>query len=209
MAKTKKIIAFVAAAIAALGMCFFSACSKKDSAGNANQSVSYSFSISKTSLSLEAGQSEKLECRYGDKKISFSSSDEQVARVSEDGTVTAVAVGVAYISAKAEGTDGAEKMCKVTVIQSDYTVSIDREGEIILLIGEAPVTLDFKATVYRNGEETSFAATFTITPAGCETDVRGGTARVTFSEVGEYVLTAAYKNASAKINIRVTDRIAD
>lgn len=209
MVKTKKIIAFVAAVIVAVCMCLFSACAKNNSGDNSNQTVSYSFSISKTSLSLEVGQSEKLECRYGDKKIYFLSSDEQVARVSEDGTITAVSVGVAYISAKAEGVADAEKMCKVTVIQSDYVVLIDQESEIVVLIGDAPVTLDFRATVYKNGEETSLAATFTIAPAGCKTVVSDGTARVTFSEIGEYVLTAEYGNALATINIKVIDQIAE
>ena len=155
------------------------------------------------------GQSEKLECRYGDKKIYFLSSDEQVARVSEDGTITAVSAGVAYITAKAEGVADAEKMCKVTVIQSDYVVLFDQESEIVVLIGDAPVTLDFRATVYKNGEETSLAATFTIAPAGCKTVVSDGTARVTFSEIGEYVLTAEYGNALATINIKVIDQIAE
>ena len=118
-------------------------------------------------------------------------------------------MGVAYISAKAEGVADAEKMCKVTVIQSDYVVLIDQESEIVVLIGDAPVTLDFRATVYKNGEETSLAATFTIAPAGCKTVVSDGTARVTFSEIGEYVLTAEYGNALATINIKVIDQIAE
>ena len=103
MVKTKKFIGFILAVIVSLGLCLFSACAKNGGTKDAPQTVSYNFFISSTALSLEKGQSEKLECRYGDKQIVFTSSDTQVALVDQNGTVTAVAVGEAYITAKAEG----------------------------------------------------------------------------------------------------------
>ena len=97
MVKTKKIIGFILAIIATIGVCCLTAC-KKDEAKNADPKTTYGFAISKTEMTLESGQSEKLECRYGDKKIVFSSSDDNIATVAADGTVTAVNAGVAYRS---------------------------------------------------------------------------------------------------------------
>ena len=213
MANLRKISVLLCAVIALLGACFFAACSAKTDNGaeneNAERNESYSFAISKTELNLEVGESERLECRYGDKKIVFSTSDEKVATVSENGTVTAVSAGVAYITAKAEGADNAEKMCKVTVIKSDYSVKIDREAVITAVIKDASVMLDFTATVYRNGEKTSFIAKFSVSPAGCETINYGNTARITFSSVGTYVVRAEYGNASVSVTVNVVDSIGE
>ena len=210
MVKTKKIIGIILAAIVTLGLCLFSACSGGGSGSkDAPKTVSYNFFISETALSLEEGESEKLECSYGDKKIVFSSSDEAIARVSEDGTVTAVSSGEAYIAARAEGVSGAEKICKVTVVKNVYVVELDRSGEIAAVLNGGSVTLDFAATVYVNGEKSDLAATFSVMPEGCALKAEGNTARVTFSAAGEYELTASYKNASAKITVKVTDSIAD
>ena len=110
MAKTKRIIGFIVAVIALASACLLSACSKKE---DKNKTTEYSFNIGKSSVSLEVGDSEKLECRYGDSKIIFTSSDASVATVTEDGTVTAVSEGTAYVTASAEGVEGASKICKV------------------------------------------------------------------------------------------------
>ena len=210
MVKTKKIIGIILAAIVTLGLCLFSACSGGGSGSkDAPQTVSHNFFLSETSLSLEEGESAKLECRYGDKKIVFSSSDEAIARVSEDGTVTAVSAGEAYIAARAEGVADAEKICKVTVIKNVYVVELDRTGEITAVLSGGSVTLDFAATVYVNGEKSDLAATFSVMPEGCALKTEGNTARVTFSAAGEYELTASYKNATAKITVKVTDNIVD
>ena len=61
MVKTKKFIGFILAVIVSLGLCLFSACSKNGGTKDAPQTVSYNFFISSTALSLEKGQSEKLE----------------------------------------------------------------------------------------------------------------------------------------------------
>lgn len=207
MVKTKKFIGFILAVIVSLGLCLFSACSKNGGTKDAPQTVSYNFFISSTALSLEKGQSEKLECRYGDKQIVFTSSDTQVALVDQNGTVTAVAVGETYITAKAEGVAGAEKICKISVIENNYAVTFDRGGEVNAVLGGGQVTLDFTATVYKNGEKSYLTATYEVTPEGCVLKTEGRAARITFSAAGEYVITATYKNASAKITVKVTENI--
>ena len=90
MAKTKRIIGFIVAVVALVGAFALSACSKKEADDSTTE---YSFNIGKTAISLEVGESEKLECRYGDKTIVFVSSDPSVATVAEDGTITALRHG--------------------------------------------------------------------------------------------------------------------
>lgn len=208
MVKTKRIISLIVAIIASMGVCFLSGCFVKKGADNAQGNTSYSFAISKTAVTLEAGQSEKLECRYGDKKIIFSSSDESVATVSQDGTISAKSVGVAYITAKADGVDGAEKMCKVTVVKYEYSVKIDREENITAVIKDKSVTLEFVAAVYRNGEKTDITVKFTVTPAGAAVVADGNTAKVTFSAVGVYTVKAEYAGASATVTVKAVNNVA-
>lgn len=203
MAKTKRIIGFIVAVVALVGAFALSACSKKEADGSTTE---YSFNIGKTAISLEVGESEKLECRYGDKTIVFVSSDPNVATVAADGTITAVAAGTAYVTAGAEGVDGASKICKVTVTKSVYAVSLDRSGEIEALAGTA---LEFNAAVAKNGEKTALVATFTVSPEGCTISADGNTARITFAQPGTYAVKAEYGDASAIVTVTVVGGIAE
>lgn len=209
MVKSKRIISLLIAVIAALGVCFLTACkTATDNGGEADGKITYSFAISKTAVTLEAGQSEKLECRYGDKKIFFSSSDDKIATVSDNGTINAVSAGVAYITAKADGVDGAEKMCKVTVVEYEYSVKIDREESITAVIKDKAVTLDFVAIVYKNGEKSDLIVNFTVNPDGANLVVSGNTARVTFSATGEYTVKAEYAGKTATVTVKVVNDVA-
>lgn len=208
MVKTKRIIGLLVAVIAALGVSFLTSCGKTTDGSDAEGRTAYSFAISKTAVTLEAGQSEKLECRYGDKKIVFSSSDDKIATVSNDGTITAISAGAAYITAKADGVDGAEKMCKVTVVKYEYSVEIDREESITAVIKDKPVTIDFVAVVYRNGEKSDLVATITVGPAGANLVADGNAARITFPVVGEYTVRAEYAGAVATVTVKVVNDIA-
>lgn len=209
MVKSKRIISLLIAVIAALGVCFLTACNTATGdGGKADGKITYSFAISKTAVTLEAGQSEKLECRYGDKKIIFSSSDDKIATVSDNGTVNAVSAGVAYITAKADGVDGAEKMCKVTVVEYEYSVKIDREESITAIIKDKAVTLDFGAIVYKNGEKSDLIVNFTVNPDGANLVVGGNTARVTFSATGEYTVKAEYAGKTATVTVKVVNSVA-
>ena len=209
MVKSKRIISLFIAAIAALGVCFLTACNTvTDDGGKTDVNITYSFAISKTAVTLEAGQSEKLECRYGDKEIIFSSSDDKIATVSDNGTIHAVSAGVAYITAKADGVDGAEKMCKVTVVEYEYSVKIDREESITAVIKDKAVTLDFVAIVYKDGEKSDRIVNFTVNPDGANLVVIGNTARVTFSATGEYTVKAEYAGKTATVTVKVVNSIA-
>lgn len=209
MVKSKRIISLLIAVIAALGVCFLTACNTATGdGGKTDGKITYSFAISKTAVTLEAGQSEKLECRYGDKKIIFSSSDDKIATVSDNGTVNAVSAGVAYITAKADGVDGAEKMCKVTVVEYEYSVKIDREESITAVIKDKAIPLDFVAIVYKNGEKSDLIVNFTVNPDGANLVVSGNTARVTFSATGEYTVKAEYAGKTATVTVKVVNSVA-
>ena len=202
MAKTKRIIGFIVAVVALVGAFALSACSKKEADDSTTE---YSFNIGNTAISLEVGESEKLECRYGDKTIVFVSSDPSVATVAADGTIPAVAAGTAYVTAGAEGVDGASKICKVTVTKSVYAVSLDRSGEIEAL---ASTALEFNAAVAKNGEKTALVANFSVSPEGC-TIADGNTARITFAQPGTYTVKAEYGGASVTVTVTVVGGIAE
>lgn len=201
MVRTKRIIVLITIIALLFGAVALTACNNGD---DPNKTVKYSFNISKTEMSLEVGESEKLECHYGDKKIVFVSSDTAIATVSEDGTVSAVAEGVAYVTAKADGVDDAEKICKITVTKSVYTVSLGKEEKINAITG---ASIEFNAIVYKNGVKTALVANFTVSPADSVV-ADNNVARVTFSRAGEYVVKAEYRGAVASVTVTVTDAIA-
>lgn len=78
-----------------------------------------SISLDKTSMDLLEGSSDKLNAKVlpedaTNKKVVWSSSDESIAKVDENGKVTAIKEGKATITAKVEGTD-LTATCKVNV----------------------------------------------------------------------------------------------
>ncbi len=78
-----------------------------------------SISLDKTSMDLLEGSSDKINAKVlpeeaTNKKVVWSSSDEKIAKVDENGKVTAIKEGQATITAKVEGTD-LTATCKVNV----------------------------------------------------------------------------------------------
>ena len=76
--------------------------------------------LNKTSTSISVGNSEKLTATVApenaaNKALKWASSDEDVATVAPDGTVTAVKAGAATITATATDGSGKSATCKVTV----------------------------------------------------------------------------------------------
>lgn len=162
----------------------------------------YSFTISETEVTLDEGETHGLICSYGDKKILYTTSDDSVATVSADGTITAVRAGEAYITATVEGAENESKICKVTVVKFVYTVEIDR-GNLDAVVG---AKLAFNATVYKNGEETGLAVSWSVTPSAT-VEANGNAAAITFAAAGEYTLRAIYGNSSATITVKVVSEI--
>ncbi len=83
-----------------------------------------SITLNRTSLSLEGGGTFQLTAtpkpdNAVDKSVTWSSSDENVATVSEDGLVTAVAKGSADITVTSVSAPTVSKTCKVTVTNTN------------------------------------------------------------------------------------------
>lgn len=146
--------------------------------------------------------SEKIE----DCKISYASDKEEVAKVSEDGKVTAVADGEANITATVVTPSGKTltAVCKVKVSTTEVTdvataVKLDQETASI----EIGKTLQLKAevtpgTALQHGTwKSSNEAVAKVNEAGLVTAVAAGEAEITFT-------TADGTNLSAKCKVTVT-----
>ena len=96
-----------------------------------------SLSLSENKLELKGKTDKKLSVTLApsdadDEKLSWSSSDEKVVKVSNDGTVTTVSCGEATITVKSES--GLTDTCKVTVshdwkLDSKVDATADKEGK--------------------------------------------------------------------------------
>lgn len=85
--------------------------------------------LSDTQLSLKPGESKTITAvvlpAEADQEITWKSSDESVAQVSEDGTITARGIGTAVITANASGV---KAQCTVTVTESGEPGDEDEPG---------------------------------------------------------------------------------
>ena len=87
-------------------------------------------SINTTSLSLRIGETYKLKATATsntDKTVTWSTSNSKVAKVSSDGTVTAVAKGTATITAKLKS--GKKATCSVTVKENSTSTAANVKGK--------------------------------------------------------------------------------
>lgn len=145
-----------------------------------------SIELDKTSLTMKAGDSEKVTATLKPDdttdKVEWTSSDTSKATVDQDGNITAVAVGTATITAKANDTVSAT--CAVTIEKGDQTITAENK------------TLTYGDTGVKIGATTNGDATLTYTPdnSGVITVAEDGT--ITAVKAGE---------AKVKINAPATD----
>jgi uncharacterized protein YjdB len=95
-----------------------------------------SIALNKTSLSLNEGESEQLVVTIipenaTDKSLIWTSSDESIATVDENGKVTAVSKGKATITATACDGSGKSASCSVTVKRLVSSITLDKTSLII------------------------------------------------------------------------------
>lgn len=152
-----------------------------------------SVSLDKTSLRLEKGARETLRATVlpentTDKRILWSSSDEAVAKVAENGEVTAIGPGHATVTAKTVD-GGKQAECAVTVIVSVSGLSL------------SPSALQLKA-----GE--TGALTLTILPDDAtERDITWSSSAPSVATVKDGVVTAV-KSGSARITAQAGNGVS-
>lgn len=168
------------------------------SAAEAKPETRYNIVISATELTIEKGESAELIASYGDKIPQFSSSDESVATVSENGTIKAVGEGTAYIRVFA---GEKEKTCKVTVVSYVWSIELDAATEITAV---KSLNKEFNAVVKKDGAKTEETVKWNISSADCGIETNGNCVRVFTGKAGVYTLTATYKNVTATCVITVT-----
>ena len=158
-----------------------------------------SITISRSSLSLEKGQTAQLNASISptdttdSKAISWTSSDSKVASVSPDGTVTAVEGGKATITAASS--NGKTASCAVTVSVPIVSVKLDMT-DIALEKGESRV---LTATVMPSDTTDSISWTSSDSSV-VSVDSYG---KITAAEPGTATITASAGNVSASCRISV------
>ena len=143
-------------------------------------------SLNKTSLNLDVGNNEKLVATVSpedatDKKVTWESSNNSVAKVTSDGTVSAVSKGTATITAKTS--NGKTATCDVTVKQPITSITLNKKS-LELERGEKskvtatilPSNADGDKTVKWSSNKTSIA---TVSSDGTITAVAKGNATIT------------------------------
>ena len=145
-----------------------------------------SVTLNKSSLNLTKGQTEKLIATVNpsnatDKEVSWSTSNNTIVSIQQDGTITAIKSGSATITAKA-GEQSAT--CSVTVSTPVESVSLDRtsvsleEGQTTTLVATiSPNDADDK-TVSWSSSNTAIA---TVDNAGVVKAIHEGTATIKVS----------------------------
>lgn len=157
--------------------------------------------LNKTSLSLIKGQSEVLLAKVNpdnatDKTVSWSSSDETIASVSQNGRVTALKSGRTFVTAKA----GEESCsCLVSITTPVESVTLDRTS-ITIVSGTATVLV---ATIHPNDADVR-RVEWSSSNAQIAT-VRNGI--VDAIAEGNAVITARVGDKSATCSVTVTKRV--
>lgn len=151
--------------------------------------------LNKTSLTLVVGKAQSLTATASNgSEIEWSSDNESVASVAENGRVTAVATGTANVKATAKK-GGASATCAVTVVSIDFKsgdevvteISMDMRTDLQLSI----VTSDNStATAWKSGDD----EVATVSESGLVTGVFPGETNIT-------VTTSSGVNAQIAVTV--------
>ena len=162
--------------------------------------------LNSTSKSLGVGMGFQLKASvpsgYGCGKYTFTSSDENVAVVDDNGMVLGLSVGSATITAKSY--NGKKKKCKVTVL--DAPASLVFSDEFIPLAVDQTTALNVTALT-ATGEATPAIVTFSVDgsspDAGC-VSLDEATGKLTGVRKGEAVIRAtAHNGVVARCSVKV------
>lgn len=93
--------------------------------------------LSKSNVNLLVGEKAKIDATVNpttaiNKKINWSSSNDKVAKVDQNGNITAVGEGIATITAIADGNDKISSSLKVTVIDTNISIQNGEKTSLLL-----------------------------------------------------------------------------
>ena len=132
------------------------------------------------------------------KTILWSSSDEQVARVSEDGTVTGIAAGRVEITAKTED-GGFEKTCELVVMSNDYYITLaDEVNSFIDNVAQLPLML-------HNAEAAQGIQFDVYLPEGLDMDSNGYSIQMSGRSQNHTVAAARRSDGSTRVIVYSQD----
>ena len=161
--------------------------------------------------SLEVGDTVKLAVGYNpadttdEKGVTWTSSNEDVATVDENGVVTAVAGGTATITATSVANADISATCDIKVLKHTESITLSQVEDMILMKNESsdPVTVTFDPADTDDSKvvewTTSDADIATVDNNGVVTGVAEGTATITAK------VAAGEGTASASFNVIVNE----
>lgn len=170
--------------------------------------------INTESTTIHLGETEKLEVIYNpenttdDRTVTWSSSDDKVASVAADGTVTAVGAGSAVIKAAVGENFTAE--CKVTV-DAPLKAIVPDETEMNIIKGQTDVitykldpveTTDDKTVTFTSSDE----SVATVDEKGTVKGIKAGTAIITLTGVNGITATVTVTVKEIPIDAVVLDK---
>lgn len=187
-----------------LSLFAFAGCNQQ-SAGEKNLKgeVGYFYSVNFSEKTLEVGETIQIHATYGNDKLSYQSSDTAVATVAENGLITAVGKGVAYITISAESAE-TDFLCAITVEQPVYSIAFEQEQSYEVFVGA-----NKKLQVKFLCDGVAYEDTVTWSVNGEATlSVDGTTAMFTATAAGKYIVTVTSgKGATNTLVISVIDQV--
>ena len=163
---------------------------------------------------LEVGDTVNLTVGYNpedttdDEKVTWTSSDDTVATVDENGVVTAVAGGTATITATSVANADISATCDIKVLKHTESITLSQIEDMILMKNESsdPVTVTFNPADTDDSKTVTWTSSkdtvATVDENGVVTGVAEGTATITATvKAGEGTTSASFNVTVNEIHV--------
>ncbi len=203
MKKQKVFISVIVAFITLFPLIVFTGCQKKGGE-ETPVTIVYDFSVKSTDFVVELGTTYKLSAEYGNERVSYEVDDDTVLSINENGLITPVKKGVAYITVTATNTNKTV-ICKVTVADGvSYKVVFDDIGYDYELSVNASKRFSVKTFVENVEYKDEITWVVENNPQNVTLTKIGNDCTFKASVAGTYVLKAlSSKGGVATINVIV------